>query len=268
MTGRHRAERRPLRALMPAVLGVVLAVVLGVLAVATSVGVGVLVAGGAADGGPAGTPAVAGSTPVPSTPESATDAATDPVGSVPRVASRRVRAPVVVPEAGPGTFRVAPGGAPVSGGTGATTYTVEVERGLPFAPRAVAREVDRTLGDPRGWSADGDHALARVPRDGDLRVVLASPRTADRLCAPLLTRGRLSCRNGDTVVLNAWRWLHGADTYRGDRAGYRRYLVNHEVGHALGHAHVGCPAPGEPAPVMVQQTKGLEGCRRNPWPVP
>ncbi|GAB2856929.1 hypothetical protein GCM10027026_03490 [Myroides odoratimimus subsp. xuanwuensis] len=68
------------------------------------------------------------------------------------------------------------------------------------------------------------------------------------------------------MVLNAWRWVNGATGYENKLKDYRRYLVNHEVGHALGYPHVACPGSGRSAPVMMQQTKGLAGCKPNPWP--
>jgi hypothetical protein len=167
-----------------------------------------------------------------------------------------------IPERGPGTFDIA--AASPLGSQDGVTYRVEVEQGLPFSSMDVARLVEATLADQRGWATR--HTLVRVDGHSDLRIVLATPETANDLCAPLDTDGRLSCRNGGNVVLNAWRWQFGADSYAGGLAAYRRYVINHETGHALGYPHVGCPGSGRLAPVMLQQTKGLAGCRPNPWP--
>ena len=189
-----------------------------------------------------------------------------------------------VAEVGSGTFRVAPGpgraAAPVRGPQATAgssplarnnhrlTYRAEVETTLPWLPRRFAAVVDEVLTHRDGWGADRRYALERVGPDvpSQLRVLLATPATADALCAPLQTGRRLSCRNGERVVINAWRWVHGAASYAGKLAAYRRYVVNHEVGHALGNAHASCRRPGALAPVMMQQTKGLDGCRPNPWP--
>lgn len=173
-----------------------------------------------------------------------------------------------MPESGTGRFAVAAAGAPDRAPqSGSFAYTVEVERDLPFAANSVAGTVDDTLADSRSWRHQGVQLL-RVVRDSDIRILLATPATTDALCAPLRTRGRVSCRNGANVVLNAWRWAHGTSAYRDNLAGYRRYMVNHEVGHALGYPHAACPRPGALAPVMLQQTLGLDGCRPNPWPRP
>ena len=183
-----------------------------------------------------------------------------------RSRSRSVESrPLVVPEQGPGEFEVA--AAPdQSLPAGSFTYTVEVEQNLAFAADQIARLVDATLTDPRGWSTD-TRPLVRVDAAPTIRVLLVTPGTADALCAPLETRGRLSCRNGANVVLNAWRWVNGTPDYT-KLLNYRRYVINHEVGHALGFAHQPCPSPGSLAPVMLQQSLGLDGCRPNPWPEP
>jgi hypothetical protein len=153
---------------------------------------------------------------------------------------------------------------------GLRTYTVEVEEGIPFDVAAFAVLVDEILADPRGWTSAGDVTLQRVgpETEPDMRVRLATPATTDVHCAPLDTHGDVSCRNGADVMINLTRWLEGAAGSGLPLDEYRRYLISHEVGHALGHEHVGCPGPGQLAPVMLQQTLGLEGCLPNPWPYP
>jgi len=47
---------------------------------------------------------------------------------------------------------------------------------------------------------------------------------------------------------------------------YRVYLVLHECGHALGLGHARRPAFG-PAPIMVQQSRGLGPLQKNLWPL-
>jgi hypothetical protein len=180
------------------------------------------------------------------------------------------RAPtnVDIPATGTGRFAVTHGQTAVAGDGNLVQYTVEIEEGLPYEPQQVAQVVDDTLADPRSWIANGMHAFQRVESSGNVRVLLATPSTTDELCAPLRTRGEVSCRNGELVVLNAKRWQQGIEPYGSDIDGYRQYMINHEFGHALSYSHVDCPGPGETAPVMLQQSYGLDGCVPNPWPYP
>jgi Protein of unknown function (DUF3152) len=175
---------------------------------------------------------------------------------------------VAIPATGTGDFAVASGDGAVAGDGDLVRYTVEVEDGLPFDPQQVAGIVDATLADPRSWIATGKHAFQRTSTEGDVRVLFATPATTDELCAPLQTRGEVSCRNRELVVINAKPWHHGVQAYRTDVDEYRRYVINHEMGHAIGFGHTGCPGPGATAPVMLQQSYGLDGCTANPWPYP
>ena len=175
--------------------------------------------------------------------------------------------PALVPRQGSGKFNIVPGSAPATGPGRRFRYRLEIERGLPFNPADVARIAQRDLTDPRGWQSLDHVAFERVSGGGyDIRLLIATPGTTDRLCLPLDTVGQLSCRNGGNVVLNALRWAVGIPAYAGRLTDYHAYMFNHEVGHALGHHHAYCTVPGGPAPVMMQQTKGLGRCKPNPWP--
>jgi hypothetical protein len=177
--------------------------------------------------------------------------------------------PVKVPESGPGTYQAADKTVRSMSSYGALIrYDVRVEDGLPIDPDEAAVLIQGVLDDVRSWRGTRRWRFELTPagQSATLHAYIVTPKTTDRLCAPYLTRGEVSCRNGNRVVLNAKRWLLGADSYGSDLTNYRRYLVNHEFGHALGKQHTNCPGPGQLAPVMMQQTKGLGACRKNPWP--
>lgn len=165
-----------------------------------------------------------------------------------------------------GDLKVMEGEGDVMGDGPLTTFAVEVEEGLPGDDDDFVDAVEEILGDPRSWGEDGDRSLQRVDGDdADIRVLLAAPDTVDRMCAPLNTNGYVSCANGNRAIINQNRWVSGVDHFDDDLETYRIYLINHEVGHTLGHGHVNCPGDGEPAPVMQQQTLDLQGCEANGW---
>ena len=148
-------------------------------------------------------------------------------------------------------------------------YTIEVEPRLGVDVEALAVEVRAALTDERSWARTRTLEQVDDPARARIRVVLASPDTVDELCGRvgLRTAGIYSCWNGRFAALNSWRWEVGADAFD-DITTYRNYLVNHEFGHGLGYGHVGCPAEGAPAPVMMQQSKGVGDCVANGWPYP
>jgi hypothetical protein len=207
---------------------------------------------------PAATTTAAFPTPAPTTPTPTPRPTTPKLTPTPT--------PVTIPASGTGQLVTVPGtGGPTGPGI-RMTYRLEIEGGLPLDGAAVAAQVQRTLTDPRGWQPIEHVAFVRTTGAASFELILASPTMVDKLCYPLDTVGELSCRNGNRVILNAKRWATAVPWYGGHLDDYRAYLVNHEVGHRLGHGHKGCPAPGAPAPVMVQQSKSLYGCAPNPWP--
>ncbi|MEU4789042.1 DUF3152 domain-containing protein [Micromonospora tulbaghiae] len=180
-------------------------------------------------------------------------------------------APTGYPTAGPGTFAVAQGRSPVRGQEGPLRrYRVEVEQDTGQDADGFAATVDAVLGDPRSWIASGDLRVQRVPEAAaaDFTVYLATPVTSERMCAEggLRTDRYTSCRLPGRVVLNLARWMTAVPDYGAPLEVYRTYVINHEVGHEFGELHEACPEPGAPAPVMQQQTYGLDGCLPNAWP--
>lgn len=209
-------------------------------------------------------------------------------------------------EAGARTWHVVPGTVPQIGqGTAKVfTYTVEVEDGLETTSfggdDGFAEMVSQTLSNPKSWVHNPQFAFVRVDdtagAEPDFRVSLTSPLTIREGCGYEIQL-EASCYNPayssapgaapePRVFINEARWVRGAVPFQGDVGSYRQYVINHEVGHAIGYRqHEACAANGELAPIMMQQTfstanndaalfdpgtipaNGLS-CRFNPWPYP
>ena len=191
-------------------------------------------------------------------------------------------------------------------------YTIDIEGGINtshIGGRDVfAWWVHSALGDPRGWVSGGRRsfhqfdtaglaALQKEPtgvgaglRKTALHFTLATPLTTRKLCGYSLPV-ETSCWSSQTrrVVINMARFVRGAATFPHDLAGYRYYVINHELGHGLGFGHEVCGAANGTAPVMMQQTLTLRNtivaklepslsrapgfsasftCQPNPWPNP
>ncbi|WP_432564253.1 DUF3152 domain-containing protein [Kineococcus sp. SYSU DK003] len=223
----------------------------------------------------AGTPAPGGSATTPAGTPTATVVTPTTPPLPPGLTAADVAAGVLrreVPQSGGGALTVVPGTSPAPASARVRTVRVEVEQDLLDAgvldPVAFADFALAVLNDPRSWGAGGTMSFARTDGEAEMRLVVATPDTSAALCRPLRTMGTLSCRNGDAAILTWYRWVEAIEDYGEDRTGYRQYVVNHEIGHALGHGHDPNPGPGQLAPVMMQQTKGLDGALPNPWPHP
>jgi hypothetical protein len=179
---------------------------------------------------------------------------------------------------GPGTFDAVPGADKAPGKGQKYTYRVDIEQGLGLDGALFAEAVQQTLNDPRSWAHGGARTFERVSSGKpDFVITLASPGTTAAWCAKSgldTTEDNVSCDSAATerVMINAYRWAQGSPTYGNQIYAYRQMLINHEVGHRLGHGHVTCDKDGQLAPVMQQQTKFLDHdgihCRPNPGPYP
>ena len=135
-------------------------------------------------------------------------------------------------------------------------------------------KVAETLNDSRGWVRAG-LKFVEVTSGQDLNIILSDPAS---LGATPGCGAELSCTTwANQVIINDVRWREGTESSRAGGMGTRDYqhmVVNHEMGHWLGHyAHIeGCTEEngfiGGPAPIMLQQSTGLRGCTSfNAWPL-
>jgi hypothetical protein len=148
------------------------------------------------------------------------------------------------------------------------TITYEVRgKGNATSLEDFATRATQTFADNRGWGLGGSIQFVRVPDGGQFTLWLSAARYLPAFSSGCSTL--YSCRVGRNVIINETPFRQATPAWRATGASLRDYqhmVVNHETGHWLGFGHLYCPGSGQPAPVMQQQSKGMQGCLPNAWP--
>lgn len=159
-------------------------------------------------------------------------------------------------------------------GNGLITYTYCVaSKGEVGDLTEFANTVFSTLNDPCGWPRAGavfQEADGTDPNACSMTLTLAA---ADQMTSfSTECSDEYSCRVGNDVIINVDRWNNATEGWLnagGTVERYRTMVINHEVGHRLGHLdnELTCSAVNQPAPLMQQQSMDLLGCTPNEWPL-
>ena len=144
-------------------------------------------------------------------------------------------------------------------------YHISIEDGLKRSLTHFGNIVDNILQDKRTWKR---YKFVRTynEKESNFKIILTKPASIYSICQ---MKG-LSCTNMITkdVFINSNRWFNGSKPSKMDLNSYRKYLINHEVFHALGGGHNICKE-NQICPVTHQQTIGMpQNSKPNPWPRP
>ncbi len=148
------------------------------------------------------------------------------------------------------------------------TYNIGTRGDVAADLQEFSNQVSQTLNDSRGWSQLGA-GFNEVNSGGGFTLYLAAASSMTSFSSGCSEYW--SCRVGTSVIINQDRWLGATDAWNnagGSLRDYRHMVINHEVGHWLGHDHLSCSGAGQLAPIMQQQSIDLQGCKFNAWPLP
>lgn len=153
--------------------------------------------------------------------------------------------------------------------------TTSVDHDVDYSDKLFRKKVISILKHPKGWEhIDStvkfkivDHQTfihTKSPRKIPIR--LSTDKTIVGVCG---FSEKLSCCDMSTKQcwINFYRWKNGSKHSGLPLHKYKNYVINHEVGHALGRLHSDCECDGCSAPIMMQQTKGIGSCKPNDKPL-
>ncbi|MBW3093645.1 DUF3152 domain-containing protein [Bifidobacterium sp. 82T10] len=152
------------------------------------------------------------------------------------------------------------------------TYCLETKGDI-GSTTAFSNAVYRTLNSTKGWPRAGatfEQLSGDDCANADMTLILSEAKYMSDFSEGC--SDSYSCRVDNQVIINVDRWNGGTDDWLkagGTLARYREMVINHEVGHRLGHYdnETACAGDGQPAPLMLQQSMHLDGCTPNEWPL-
>ncbi len=146
---------------------------------------------------------------------------------------------------------------------------------LGFSPNN-RKFIKHTLDDPRGHANNGFHfKQCRSPHTPYV-IIRLTPRNELAQMYSDTSLKNLSITDYSKkpirIYIDDVNWHKKPSVFTGSQTTYRQYLIQHEMGHALGILKHDHPIrdqtyPGK-CPVMYQQTKGTSMCKPNPWLYP
>ena len=140
---------------------------------------------------------------------------------------------------------------------------------LGFSPNVAP--VDQTLivkyaNEPNGWTQRYNCQIKKTTSitSCDVVVQFATPNELEQMFGPdfkQLSVSQIHKHQTPHIYFNLQNWNRVPKNFRGSLSLYRKYLVQHELGHALFHVwnHDEEPSHGT-CPVMMQQTRGTSTC--------
>lgn len=125
--------------------------------------------------------------------------------------------------------------------------------------------ISSTLNDPKSWGP----TFIEVTSDPHIIIRKSTPEEMSVWYSEFKGLSVCDTRSFPTqihILKTNWDTIPPASGFV-RRDDYRRYVLLHEIGHALGRGHDTCTGSG-PAPIMMQQTLGTGQCKPNPWVYP
>ena len=149
------------------------------------------------------------------------------------------------------------------GGGDSTEYTYAFDRSIPIVMQTF---ITTTIQDSRGWRGMGYYFRQMATKDVDMvfylkpnqNIIAMFTKEMDGFSVCYTVEGKAK------IYINQDNWETPPATFTGSQETYRQYVVQHEVGHALGMGHEEAQL-GQPCHPMYQQTRGTSQCSPNPW---